>query len=109
MFVGGGVGEKLQEYMLYTGRGPSQGSFHIGHLPGLRVVQCMQRALRSKIFFMIADDEKMIRDKISKVDMARNVQETLAQLHALGFTPDTTQFHVNTHGLGPGSTELWCS
>lgn len=91
---------KPLDYVLYTGRGPSGGSFHIGHLIGLRVVRALQRALGSKIFFMIADDEKMIRDGIEPDDMATYVHSTLGQLQALGFNSLNTDFHVNSKGLG---------
>lgn len=90
---------KPDDYMLYTGRGPSQGSFHIGHLVGLRVVKALQRALGSKTFFMIADDEKMFRDGIDAGVMASNVDNTLRQLRAMGFTDEDTTFHINSRGL----------
>lgn len=90
---------RLSDYVLYTGRGPSQGSFHIGHLVGLRVVKALQAALGSKTVFMIADDEKIFRDGIDADTMALNVETTLDQLRGMGFTEANTDFYVNSKGL----------
>ncbi len=90
---------KPEDYMLYTGRGPSHGSFHIGHLPGIQLVKAMQAFLGSKIFFMISDDEKIFRDDIQQAKMAENVANTIDQLHKLGLTEATTQYHINSAGI----------
>lgn len=88
-----------EDYMLYTGRGPSQGSFHIGHLPGILVIKSFQEYLKSKIFFMISDDEKIFRDDIDSGKMASNVKATLSQLSLLGLSEDNTLYHVNSKGI----------
>ena len=84
---------------IYTGRGPSKATFHIGHLPGLRLCLAMQRYLHTPIEFMIADDEKMFRDGITPFHMTENVVATLVQLRALGYTEENTRFRINSHGL----------
>jgi tryptophanyl-tRNA synthetase len=86
---------------IYTGRGPSKATFHIGHLPGLRLCLALQKHLNTHIEFMIADDEKMFRDGISSADMAANVEATLCQLHTLGFTDANTHFRINSSGISP--------
>ncbi len=88
-----------ENYMLYTGRGPSQGSFHIGHLPGIQLIKAMQVFLGSKIFFMISDDEKIFRDDIDQTKMAENVAHTLTQLANLGLTEENTHYHINSQGI----------
>lgn len=95
-------------YQLYTGRGPSVGSLHIGHLVGLWVTIALQAAAGpgSRVFFMLADDEKMYRDGIDADTMAANVHSTIAQLQGLGFTPETTHFHINSHGLTPEQNKV---
>lgn len=90
---------KPEDYMLYTGRGPSHGSFHIGHLPGIQLIKAFQTFLGSKIFFMISDDEKIFRDDIDSAKMAENVANTLEQLAKLGLTEATTQYHINSAGI----------
>lgn len=88
-----------ERYFIYTGRGPSKASFHIGHLPALRLCLALQKQCDTLIQFMIADDEKMIRDGIPDATMRDNVTATIAQLHRLGFTESNTQFRVNSDGL----------
>lgn len=91
--------KKPEDYMLYTGRGPSQGSFHIGHLPGIQLVKAFQAFLGSKIFFMISDDEKIFRDDINREKMSENVANTLEQLSKLGLTMTNTHYHINSMGI----------
>lgn len=90
---------KPDNYMLYTGRGPSQGSFHIGHLPGIQLIRAFQTFLGSKIFFMISDDEKIFRDNIDREQMNANVVHTIQQLSKLGLTSDVTEYYINSRGI----------
>jgi tryptophanyl-tRNA synthetase len=87
------------DYMLYTGRGPSHGSFHIGHLPGIQLIKAFQEYLKTKLFFMISDDEKIFRDDIDKTKMAENVANTMDQLAKLGLTDKNTHYHINSAGI----------
>ena len=86
-------------YYIYTGRGPSQADFHIGHLPGLKLCLAFQEFLKTPIEFMIADDEKMFRDGITADTMSANVSATLRQLEKIGFSGTNTRFRINSHGL----------
>jgi tryptophanyl-tRNA synthetase len=95
-----------QEYFLYTGRGPSQGSFHIGHLLSLRLIKNLGTELKIETFFMIADDEKILRDSIDKETMDMNVTKTIEQLNMIGFTNDNTKFHINTQHIGPKEYQI---
>lgn len=76
-----------------------KGTFHIGHLPGLRLCLAIQKHIRTPIEFMIADDEKIMRDDISMTEMSDNVSSTLAQLYKIGFTEENTQFRINSRGI----------
>ena len=84
---------------VYTGRGPSTASFHIGHLPGLQLCLNLQKHLAEPIVFMIADDEKMFRDGIDRSVMEENVRETIQQLRRIGFNADNTRFRINSDGF----------
>jgi tryptophanyl-tRNA synthetase len=97
---------KPDQYYLYTGRGPSQGTLHIGHLLGLELVKSISTELDSKIFFMIADDEKILRDSISLSEMESNVSETITQLNKIGFTDTNTTFHINSKNIGPSEYQI---
>ncbi len=92
---------KLDTYYLYTGRGPSQGTLHIGHLLGLELIKSISTELGTKIFFMIADDEKILRDSIGVDQMKSNVTNTITQLNKFGFNDSNTTFHINSENIGP--------
>lgn len=91
--------ETTMPLYVYTGRGPSHASFHIGHLPALKLCLTLQNYFGQLIEFMIADDEKMFRDHIDPDTMGRNVSNTLAQLEAIGFNSSNTRFRINSHGI----------
>lgn len=84
---------------VYTGRGPSTASFHIGHLPGLQLCLNLQKHLGERIEFMIADDEKMFRDGIDRSVMEDNIRETIQQLRSIGFNTNNTRFRINSEGF----------
>ena len=56
------------KYYLYTGRGTSNNSFHIGHLLGLKLILGLQKVFTDKIYFMISDDEKRRLHTIEPLD-----------------------------------------
>jgi tryptophanyl-tRNA synthetase len=89
-----------EKHYLYTGRGPSGGSFHVGHLPSYQLTLELGRAFsRRKIFFMLSDDEKIFRGDVSPEEAKNNVASTLSQLRSLGFSESNTEFHLNSDGL----------
>lgn len=92
--------QQLDKYYLYTGRGPSQGTLHIGHLLGLELIKGLSSQFETKIFFMIADDEKILRDDINPEIMKSNVSNTIAQLNSIGFNNSNTTFHINSTDIG---------
>jgi tryptophanyl-tRNA synthetase len=94
------------KYYLYTGRGPSVGSFHIGHLLGLEFILEFQAYVKNKIYFMISDDEKIFRDKITNDEMKSNVTNTIVQLNKIGFNSSNTNINVNSHGLSSEQYQL---
>lgn len=98
--------ESLDKYYLYTGRGPSQGTLHIGHLLGLELIKNLSSQFESKIFFMIADDEKILRDNIDQKTMKSNVSNTIDQLNLIGFNNSNTTFHINSVDIGPREYNL---
>jgi tryptophanyl-tRNA synthetase len=109
------------KYYLYTGRGTSNASFHIGHLLGLRLILELQKVLlntkcnfeaeteaskQTKIYFMISDDEKIFRDNIDQTTMNENVTKTIDQLHKLGFNETNTNIHINSNGINKHSYSI---
>ena len=94
------------KYYLYTGRGPSYSSFHIGHIMSLILILEFQKYLKNKIYFMISDDEKIFRDNIMTEKMELNVQKTIKQLNKIGFNDDNTYIHINSKGISEDNYKL---
>lgn len=96
----------LSQYYLYTGRGPSQNTLHIGHLLGLELILALSKQFESKIFFMLADDEKILRDSIDSKKMESNIINTIEQLNKIGFVNSNTKFHINSKDIGPNEYQM---
>jgi hypothetical protein len=96
----------LSDYYLYTGRGPSQDTLHIGHLLGLELIKSIGNQFDSKIFFMIADDEKILRDSIDSKQMETNISNTIKQLNKIGFDNSNTTFHINSKHMSPNEYQI---
>jgi tryptophanyl-tRNA synthetase len=94
------------KYYLYTGRGTSNNSFHIGHLLGLKLILGLQKVFTDKIYFMISDDEKIFRDNIDELTMQNNVANTIKQLNKLGFNNLNTNIHINSNGIDKHSYSI---
>lgn len=91
----------LNKYFLYTGRGPSTSSFHLGHLIGLKLTLSLYQKYFSsnKIFFMLSDDEKIFRDNIDDKIMKKNIETTILMLNKIGFNISNTFIKKNSIGL----------
>jgi len=56
-----------QDFYLYTGRGPSSTSLHLGHLLPLQTTRCLAAALKAPLVLQMTDDEKFITSKVASL------------------------------------------
>ncbi len=89
----------IRPFYVYTGRGPSQSTLHIGHLPGLQLTRAMQQISDRRMFFMLSDDEKSLRDGTPMEEVTANAHATIQQLDDLGFSPANMHVHLNSTGM----------
>ena len=92
--------EKYGSFMLYTGRGPSSGSMHLGHTVPFLFTKELQELFDVPLVIMLTDDEKYLytRNKNEGVQKKGNaVEDFIAYSHdnikdiiALGFDPKKT-------------------
>ena len=68
--------ERGEKFFLYTGRGPSSESLHVGHLVPFLFTQYLQEAFNVPVVIQITDDEKFL----FKHDL------TVEQCHRLGYS-----------------------
>ena len=83
--------EKGEPFYLYTGRGPSSESLHLGHLLPLLFTKYLQDAFDVPLIIQMTDDEKFLRNKErSLTDIEKFTNENLKDLIAVGFNPEKT-------------------
>jgi len=88
--------ERGEPFYLYTGRGPSSKSLHVGHLVPFQLTQWLQAAFRVPVVIQITDDEKFLW-KGADLEVYRdfglaNVRDILA----VGFDPERTFVLIDT-------------
>jgi tryptophanyl-tRNA synthetase len=85
---------------LYTGRGPSASSMHIGHLLPFYLCSSLQQTFQIPLVIQVTDDEKFLfRDlKLDKLD--KMTTENIKDIIACGFDQDRTFIFRNTQYFG---------
>lgn len=88
-------------FFLYTGRGPSSGSLHMGHLIPMRFTAWLQRAFRVPCVIQLTDDEKYIwKDNLDIDDLrTRIAKDNAAEIAAAGFIPELTFIFQDTERI----------
>lgn len=88
--------EKGEEFVLYTGRGPS-GDTHIGHLLPWVFTKWLQDKFDVELYFQITDDEKfVVKENLELNETNRLAYENALDVIALGFDPNKTFIFVDT-------------
>ncbi|GAQ43710.1 hypothetical protein AtubIFM55763_008932 [Aspergillus tubingensis] len=78
--------ERGEPFFLYTGRGPSTGSLHLGHTIPLQFTKWLQDVFDVPLVFMLTDDEKaLFKDSITFEDAMHFAMENAKDIIALGF------------------------
>ncbi|MDP6459873.1 MAG: tryptophan--tRNA ligase [Candidatus Hydrothermarchaeota archaeon] len=93
--------EKGNEFVLYTGRGPS-GSTHLGHLMPWIFTKYLQDSYGAKLLFQLTDDEKFLfNEAMSHEDTKRYAYENALDIIALGFDAKKTEIFLDTEYITP--------
>ena len=90
---------------LYTGRGPSTDSMHLGHLLPFIFTKWMQDVFKCPLVIQISDDEKYFYQKTNKkikpLEHFKTIGiENCKDILALGFDPELTFIFRNTDYVG---------
>ncbi|KAI1256963.1 hypothetical protein MGN70_000001 [Eutypa lata] len=93
--------ERGDPFFLYTGRGPSTGSLHLGHTIPMQFTQWLQECFDVPLVFMLTDDEKAIfNDSLTCEDTMQYAMDNARDLIALGFDPKKTFIYSDLKYLG---------
>ena len=93
--------EKGEEIYLYTGRGPSSASLHLGHMVPFMFAKYLQDALNAIIVIQMTDDEKYyFKDNLPLDEANRLAKENAKDIIACGFNPKKTFIFSNLETVG---------
>ncbi|KAF2790091.1 tryptophanyl-tRNA synthetase [Melanomma pulvis-pyrius CBS 109.77] len=84
--------EKGQPFYLYTGRGPSSDSMHLGHMIPFTFAKWLQDVFDVPLVIMMTDDEKFLFGKkaYTMAEMHTFVRRNARDILAVGFDPKKT-------------------
>nr|ODN89391.1 tryptophan-tRNA ligase [Cryptococcus depauperatus CBS 7841]ODN93797.1 tryptophan-tRNA ligase [Cryptococcus depauperatus CBS 7855] len=110
--------EKGQPFYLYTGRGPSSDSMHMGHLIPFMFTAYLQRIFNVPLVIQVTDDEKYLLERDAKkqqelmkkvkakkpIDLLRHYkkmgQENIKDIIACGVIPEKTFIFSDLNNVG---------
>ena len=83
--------EKGEPFYIYTGRGPSSDSMHVGHSIPFEFTKYLQDVFDVPLIVMLTDDEKFMHSKKIKIeDAERYARENAKDIIGIGFDPKKT-------------------
>lgn len=82
--------ERGEPFYLYTGRGPSSESLHLGHLIPFQFTQWLQEAFNVPLVVQLTDDEKFLWKDLALEECYRLGFENAKDIIACGFDPAKT-------------------
>jgi tryptophanyl-tRNA synthetase len=104
------VYEKYGTFMLYTGRGPSSDSMHLGHTVPFLFTKELQEIFDVPLVIMLTDDEKYLHtrsknDGVQKKgaaveDFHEFAMQNIKDIIALGFDPKKTFIYTDLEYVG---------
>lgn len=86
---------------IYTGRGPSTVTMHLGHVLPFMISKILQSALGIRVVVLLTDDEKFLyRREHPLHTYTEFAQACKAQIMSMGFIPELTDIYIGTESIG---------
>ncbi len=93
--------EKGKPFFLYTGRGPSADSMHLGHLVPFIFCQWLQTVFKVPLVIQLTDDEKyLFKDNLKPEETLKYARMNAKDIIACGFDPKLTFIFSNFEYMG---------
>ncbi|KAI9276239.1 hypothetical protein BY458DRAFT_453994 [Sporodiniella umbellata] len=93
--------EQKKPFYLYTGRGPSSASMHLGHMVPFVFCQWLQDVFNVPIVIQLTDDEKFLFKPNLTIDMCRQFSmDNAKDIIACGFNPEKTYIFSDLDSIG---------
>lgn len=92
--------EQGKPFYLYTGRGPSSGSLHMGHLIPFVLTKWLQETFDVPLVIQLTDDEKCLWKDLKLEEAMKMARENAKDIIAIGFDVNKTFIFSNLDYLG---------
>ena len=92
---------------LYTGRGPSSESMHLGHIVPFEFAKYLQEAFGCILVVQISDDEKFYFKGGNLDDYIKFGEKNIKDIISIGFNPNKTYIFSNFNEISRGNAGLW--
>ncbi|CAJ0573091.1 unnamed protein product, partial [Mesorhabditis spiculigera] len=93
--------EQKKPFYLYTGRGASSGSLHLGHIIPFIFTKWLQDMFDAPLVVQLTDDEKFIWKGMTVEQAKKMAIENIKDIIAVGFSPDQTFIFNNFDYMCP--------
>lgn len=98
--------EHGEKFFLYTGRGPSSDSMHMGHMVPFIFTKWLQEVFDVPLVIQLTDDEKFLfKPKLKIEDVKKFSRENAKDIIAVGFNPENTFIFSDLDYMGGGFYE----
>ncbi|KAF2007643.1 tryptophanyl-tRNA synthetase [Amniculicola lignicola CBS 123094] len=95
--------ERGEDWLLYTGRGPSSGSMHIGHSIPFEFTKWLQDVFDVPLVIMLTDDEKFLfKPELKQAEVYEYARENAKDIIAIGFDPKKTFLYIDSEFFTSG-------
>lgn len=95
--------EQGKPFYLYTGRGPSSDSMHLGHLIPFMFCKWLQDVFDVPLIIQLTDDEKAIWKNLEIEDAIKLAYANARDIIACGFNPEKTFIFSDLEHIGNNS------
>ena len=92
--------EKGKPFFLYTGRGPSSGAMHMGHLIPFIFTKWLQETFDVPLVIQLTDDEKFLWKDLKLPEAKKLAMENAKDIIALGFDVNKTFIFSDFQHIG---------
>ena len=98
--------EQGKPFFLYTGRGPSSDSMHLGHMIPFIFTKWLQDVFDCPLVIELTDDEKFLfKPKLTIKDVKKFTKDNAKDIVAVGFNPEKTFIFSDLEYMGGGFYE----
>ncbi|KAF2643679.1 tryptophanyl-tRNA synthetase [Massarina eburnea CBS 473.64] len=95
--------ERDGEFLLYTGRGPSSDSMHIGHTIPFEFTKWLQDVFDVPLVIMMTDDEKFLfKEKLTQPEVYQFARDNAKDIISVGFDVKKTFIYIDSEFLTSG-------